>query len=226
MSDVTTTVSGELLDELASANVAFEHAPAGQVIAWALERFGGSVALACSFQDVVIVDLVRAQDPSIEVVFLDTGAHFEETWAMVELSRARYDLNLTVTKPGPEADAWPCGSARCCEFRKVAPLKKALLGRAAWITGLKRVDARTRASIPVVGWDDAFGLVKINPLASWSDEDIASYEADHGLPVHPLMAHGYRSIGCAPTTRPVAEGEDPRAGRWADSDKTECGLHG
>src|ERR1700728_463722 len=131
MSDVTTTVSGELLDELASANVAFEHAPAGQVIAWALERFGGSVALACSFQDVVIVDLVRAQDPSIEVVFLDTGAHFEETWAMVELSRARYDLNLTVTKPGPEADAWPCGSARCCEFRKVAPLKKALLGRAA-----------------------------------------------------------------------------------------------
>jgi phosphoadenosine phosphosulfate reductase len=226
MSDVTNTVSGQLLDELAEVNVALEHAPAGQVIAWALERFGGSVALACSFQDIVIVDLVRAHEPKMEVVFLDTGAHFQETWEMVELSRSRYDLNLTVTKPGPEAEAWPCGSARCCEFRKVAPLKEALVGRAAWITGLKRVDAPTRASIPIVGWDDAFGLVKINPLATWTDEDIASYEADHDLPVHPLLAKGYRSIGCAPTTRPVAEGEDPRAGRWADSDKTECGLHG
>jgi phosphoadenosine phosphosulfate reductase len=107
----------------------------------------------------------------------------------------------------------------------VKPLKGALAGKAAWITGLKRVDAATRAAIPVVGFDDAFGLVKINPLATWSDEDIASYEADHDLPVHPLMTKGYRSIGCAPTTRPVADGEDPRAGRWADSDKTECGLH-
>jgi phosphoadenosine phosphosulfate reductase len=226
MSDVTTTVTGDLLDELARANADLEHAPAGQVIAWALERFGGSVALACSFQDIVIVDLVRAHDPKIEVVFLDTEAHFKETWEMVELSRSRYDLNLTVTKPGPEAEAWPCGSARCCEFRKVAPLKAALAGRAAWITGLKRVDAATRAEIPIVGWDDAFGLVKVNPLATWTDDDIASYEKDHDLPVHPLIAQGYPSIGCAPTTRPVAEGEDPRAGRWADSDKTECGLHG
>lgn len=225
MSDVT-TVSPDLLEELAATNTAFEHAPAGQVIAWALERFGGSVAVACSFQDVVIVDLVRAQDPKVEVVFLDTEAHFKETLDLVELSRARYDLNLTVTKPAPEAEAWPCGSARCCEFRKVAPLKNALVGRSAWITGLKRVDAPTRAAIPIVGWDDAFGLVKINPLATWTDDDIASYEVDHELPVHPLMAQGYRSIGCAPTTRPVADGEDPRAGRWADSDKTECGLHG
>jgi phosphoadenosine phosphosulfate reductase len=90
---------------------------------------------------------------------------------------------------------------------------------------LKRVDAPTRAAIPVVDYDDTFGLVKVNPLAAWTDEDIASYEDDHDLPVHPLMRQGYRSIGCAPTTRPVAEGEDPRAGRWAGSDKTECGLH-
>jgi phosphoadenosine phosphosulfate reductase len=225
MSDLTTSPEAELLDELASANAELEAAPAGKVISWALERFGHSMVLACSFQDVVIVDLVHAQDPTIEVVFLDTEAHFPETLDLVERSRARYDLNLTVTKPGPDAAAWPCGSARCCEFRKVEPLKGALAGKAAWITGLKRVDAATRAAIPVVGFDDAFGLVKINPLATWTDEDIASYEADHDLPVHPLMTQGYRSIGCAPTTRPVADGEDPRGGRWADSDKTECGLH-
>jgi phosphoadenosine phosphosulfate reductase len=225
MSDVTTSPAGELLDELASVNADLEHAPAGKAISWALERFGGSVVLACSFQDMVIVDLVHAQDPTIEVVFLDTEAHFQETLEMVELGRARYDLNLTVTKPGPDAEAWPCGSARCCEFRKVAPLRRALAGRSAWITGLKRVDAPTRAAIPVVGFDDTFGLVKINPLATWTDEDIASYEADHGLPVHPLIAKGYPSIGCAPATRPVAPGEDPRAGRWSGSDKTECGLH-
>ena len=225
MSDLTTSPEAELLDELASADAEMEAAPAGKVISWALERFGHSLVLACSFQDVVIVDLVHAQDPTIEVVFLDTKAHFPETLDLVERSRARYDLNLTVTKPGPDAAAWPCGSARCCEFRKVEPLKGALAGKAAWITGLKRVDAATRAAIRVVGFDDAFGLVKINPLATWTDEDIASYEADHDLPVHPLMTQGYRSIGCAPTTRPVADGEDPRAGRWADSDKTECGLH-
>jgi phosphoadenosine phosphosulfate reductase len=174
---------------------------------------------------VVIVDLVHALDPSIEVVFLDTEAHFPETLELVEVARARYDLHLTVTKPGPDAAAWPCGTARCCELRKVEPLRRALAGRGAWITGLKRVDAPTRAAIPVVDYDDTFGLVKVNPLAAWTDEDIASYEDDHDLPVHPLMRQGYRSIGCAPTTRPVAEGEDTRAGRWADSDKTECGLH-
>ncbi|MGH9047290.1 MAG: phosphoadenylyl-sulfate reductase, partial [Acidimicrobiales bacterium] len=114
---------------------------------------------------------------------------------------------------------------QCCKFRKVEPLRGALAGRAAWITGLKRVDSPTRATIPIVSFDETFGLVKVNPLATWTDEDIASYEADHHLPVHPLMKVGYRSIGCAPTTRPVVDGEDPRAGRWVGSNKTECGLH-
>ncbi|MGH8994981.1 MAG: phosphoadenylyl-sulfate reductase [Acidimicrobiales bacterium] len=225
MSDVTTSPAPGLLDELASANAELEHAPAAKAIDWALERFGDSLVVACSFQDIVIVDLVRARKPGTEVVFLDTEAHFDETLAMVETSRSRYRLNLTVTRPGPEAAAWPCGSERCCEFRKVEPLRRALEGKAAWITGLKRSDGPNRAEIPVAGFDDAFGLVKVNPLATWTDADISSYEADHDLPVHPLVAHGYLSIGCAPTTRPVAEGEEPRAGRWSDSDKTECGLH-
>lgn len=226
MSEATTTSpSAALLDELDEATARLETAPAGQAIAWALDRFGDSLALACSFQDIVIVDLVRAADPGIEVVFLDTGAHFDETLRFVDEVTARYGLNLTVTHPGPEADDWPCGSERCCELRKVAPLRRALSGRQGWLTGLKRVDAATRAGTRIVEWDASFELVKVNPLATWTDDDIAGYIADHDLPEHPLIGQGYLSIGCAPTTRPVAPGEDPRAGRWSGSGKTECGLH-
>jgi phosphoadenosine phosphosulfate reductase len=226
MSEATTTVpSPALLEELDEVNARLETAPAGQAISWALERFGDSMALACSFQDIVIVDLVHAVAPFIEVVFLDTGAHFPETLRFAAEVTERYGLNLVTTHPGPEADAFPCGSDRCCEFRKVVPLRRALLGHAAWLTGLKRVDAATRAGTPIVEWDGSFGLVKVNPLATWTDDDIASYVADHDLPVHPLLSQGYLSIGCAPTTRPVAPGEDPRAGRWSGTDKTECGLH-
>jgi phosphoadenosine phosphosulfate reductase len=225
MTDRTESPTAELLEELARADADLQHAPAGKVITWALERFGPSLVVACSFQDIVVVDLVRASLPDVEVVFLDTEAHFEETLELVERCRSRYGLRVTVTKPVEGAEEWPCGTARCCEFRKVEPLRRALAGRPAWITGLKRVDSPTRADIPVVSYDEGFGLVKVNPLATWTDDDVASYEADHDLEAHPLMSQGYRSIGCAPTTRPVADGEDPRAGRWAGSDKTECGLH-
>jgi phosphoadenosine phosphosulfate reductase len=221
----TATDSRLSLEELAILNRQFETAPAGKVIAWAVETFGQSVVLAASFEDVVLIDLATKAAPGIEVIFLDTEAHFPETLSFVEEIRARYHLNLTVTKPGPEAAAYPCGSDQCCQFRKVAPLRQAVQGSRAWLTSLKRVDAASRANAPIVGWDDAFGLVKVNPLATWTNDDIASYLADHDLPVHPLVSRGYRSIGCAPTTRPVQEGEDPRAGRWAGLDKSECGLH-
>jgi phosphoadenosine phosphosulfate reductase len=212
-------------EELADLNRGFETAPAGKVITWAVDTYGDSSVLAASFEDIVLIDLVTKVSPGIEVVFLDTEAHFPETLAFVEEIRARYDLNLTVTKPGPEAAAYPCGSEQCCQFRKVAPLRQAVKGKGAWLTSLKRVDAPSRAEAPIVSWDDAFGLVKINPVATWTDDDIDSYLADHDLPEHPLRSQGYRSIGCAPTTRPVAPGEDPRAGRWAGLDKSECGLH-
>jgi phosphoadenosine phosphosulfate reductase len=214
------------VEELAARSAELEKAPATAAIAWAHERFGSGVSLACSFQDCVVVDLATQVDPDIEVLFLDTGAHFPETLSYVEEVRARYDLNLRVLTPGPEASAWPCGTARCCEARKVAPLAAALRGKGAWLTGLKRVDAPTRAHAPVVSWDEARGLVKVNPMATWTDDDVAGYARDHGLPLHPLVRRGYRSIGCSPTTRPVAPGEDPRAGRWSGTDKTECGLHG
>ena len=212
-------------EELAVISDGFESAPASSAIRWAVRTFGDSLVLAASFEDIVLIDLVTKAAPSIEVVFLDTEAHFPETLSFVEEVRARYGLNLTVTKPGPEAAAHPCGSDQCCQFRKVEPLRRSLAGKRAWLTSLKRSDGPTRADAPIVSWDSSFGLVKVNPLATWTDRDIASYLADHGLPVHPLVSQGYLSIGCAPTTRPVAEGEDARAGRWAGLDKSECGLH-
>jgi len=212
-------------EDLAAISERFETAPASAVIRWAVETFGDSIALAASFEDIVLIDLATKVAPGIEVVFLDTEAHFPETLSFVEEVRARYGLNLTVTKPGPDAAAHPCGTERCCQFRKVEPLRRALAGRRAWLTSLKRTDGPTRADAPIVGWDASFGLVKVNPLVMWTDDDIASYLADRGLPVHPLVPQGYRSIGCAPTTRPVAEGEDPRSGRWSGLDKSECGLH-
>jgi phosphoadenosine phosphosulfate reductase len=212
-------------DDLAVVSRGFESAPASAAIRWAFESFGDSLVLAASFEDIVLIDLVTKIAPGVEVVFLDTEAHFPETLAFVEDIRERYDLNLTITKPGAEAAGHPCGSAQCCQFRKVEPLRRAIEDKRAWLTSLKRSDGPTRADAPIVSWDASFGLVKVNPLANWSEHDVSSYLTDHGLPVHPLISRGYRSIGCAPTTRPVAEGEDPRSGRWAGADKSECGLH-
>ncbi|HEY1832559.1 MAG TPA: phosphoadenylyl-sulfate reductase [Acidimicrobiales bacterium] len=212
-------------EDLATVSKQLETAPASKIIRWAIEQFGDSIVLAASFEDIVLIDLATKVAPRIEVVFLDTEAHFPETLEFVEATRARYDLNLTVTKPGPEAAACPCGSAQCCQFRKVAPLRQALAGKKAWLTSLKRSDGPTRADAPIVSWDGGFGLVKINPLVTWTGDDISSYLKDHDLPEHPLVSQGYLSIGCAPTTRPVGEGEDVRAGRWAGLDKSECGLH-
>jgi phosphoadenosine phosphosulfate reductase len=213
------------VDQLSTISTDFETASAGSVVRWAVDTFGSDLALAASFEDIVLIDLATTVDPGIEVVFLDTDAHFAETLEFVEQVRTRYGLNLTVTRPGPEAAAAPCGSAQCCQFRTVDPLRRALGGKRAWLTSLKRSDSATRADAPIVSWDGAFDLVKINPLANWSEADVASYLADHDLPVHPLIPRGYRSIGCAPTTRPVAEGEDVRSGRWSGLDKVECGLH-
>ena len=221
----TRTDVERLRAEMAEQSAALESAPAGLVLAWAADRFGDKLAISCSFQDAVLIDIATAVVPGIEVIFLDTGSHFPETLEYVEEVRARYDLNLTVTQPVAGADQWPCGSAQCCEFRKVRPLKEALAGKEAWVTGLKRVDAPTRSNTPIVSYEDNWEMVKINPLATWTDADIAGYAEDHELPEHPLVAKGYLSIGCAPTTRPVAIGEDPRSGRWAGSDKVECGLH-
>ena len=134
-------------------------------------------------------------------------------------------MSLTRTVPTAEADAWPCGTERCCELRKVEPLKRAVSGRSAWITSVKRVDAPTRAQMKTVHWDEKFELVKVNPLATWSDDDVAYYLRANNLPEHPLWAEGYASIGCAAVTAKPASPGDRRSGRWVGADKEECGLH-
>ena len=215
------------LSELAEISRSFESAPASSVITWAAERFGDRIVLAASFQDCVLIDLMARSAPGIEVVFLDTQYHFAETLWFVEQVRARYDLNLTVMRPKATLDdLWHSDPDQCCRVRKVEPLERALSGRAAWMTGVRREELSSRATTPIVSFDVGRNLVKVNPLATWTDLDVAGYIRDHALPVHPLAERGYTSIGCWPCTRPVGDGEDSRAGRWSGSDKTECGLHG
>ena len=217
--------SSELLAEIEEASTRLDKAHPAEIVQWAVERFAGNVAVAASFQDAVLVDIAVKVDPRIEFVFLDTGFHFPETLAYVERLRRLYDLNLLVVHPEVGPDESPCGSSNCCQVRKVEPLAKALRGRSAWITGLKRVDTPERADAPVIAWDAGRDMVKVNPVAGWDDDDLDEYVAAHDLPRHPLNYVGYVSIGCAPTTVPVAEGHHPREGRWAGTGKTECGLH-
>ena len=212
--------------DVAGLAESLETASPGRILRWAGETFGSSLVLASSFEDPVLIDIAAKAVPGIEILFLDTQYHFAETlWYRDELRRL-YDLNITVTSPAVDPDnRWQSDLAGCCGVRKVEPLNRGLDGKAAWVTGLRRVDAPTRANTPVVEWDARRSMVKINPLVTWTDEDMAGYIADHQLLTHPLSERGYASIGCWPCTRPVAPGEDRRAGRWAGSDKTECGLH-
>jgi phosphoadenosine phosphosulfate reductase len=215
------------LRELAAVSAALERKPATAAIEWAADRFGDGLVLASSFQDCVLIDLVAQVAPQLEVVFLDTQYHFAETTWYVDAVRRRYDLNLRIVEPDIEPDdRWLDDPDACCAARKVVPMAKALAGRTAWMTGLRRDEAPTRAQVPIVGYDVGRGLVKVNPIATWTEDDVARYADDRALPEHPLKDKGYASIGCWPCTRPVGEGEDARAGRWAGLDKLECGLHG
>ena len=223
MTDVVATPD---LAELAAVSHRFERAAPAEVVAWAAERFGDSLTVAASFEDAVLVHIAASAKPDIEILFLDTQYHFAETLWFVEEVRRRYGLNLKVVEPLVEPDnRWQRDVTSCCGVRKVEPLNRALTGKQAWITGLKRTDAPTRAQAPIVSWDVQRGMVKVNALATWTPLDLAVYAAEHDLPAHPLAERGYPSIGCWPCTKPVAPGDDPRSGRWAGLDKTECGLH-
>lgn len=212
--------------DIEAANAELEHASATDVFAWAFARYGTDLVVASSFQDAVLIDLAVKVEPKALFVFLDTKFHFPETLAYMRRLREVYDLNLEILEPEIADDVSPCGSPNCCELRKVAPLNALLSTKPAWATGLKRVDTPERADAPIVSIDLARGgVVKVNPIATWTDAQVDAYVDEHDLPRHPLTYVGYYSIGCAPTTRPIADGEDPRAGRWPDSDKTECGLH-
>lgn len=203
----------------------FEQEPAGAIIRWAVDSFHPHLCLSASMTDAVLIDLAVRLEPSIEVVFIDTGYHFPETLETVEVVRRRYGLNLKVMTALPqEEELWKVDPENCCSAIKTGQLDRALTGKQAWMSGLRRVEAPTRSAAPVVH-RDIRGLIKVNPIANWSDLDVANYIKDQDVPVNPLVEQGYLSIGCWPCTRPVTEGEDARSGRWSGLDKTECGLH-
>jgi phosphoadenosine phosphosulfate reductase len=219
-------MSAMLTDQdLETVAASFEDATPEAIVRWAAETFGDRLCLTTSLTDAVLVDLVARVAPGTEVVFLDTQYHFPETLATLDVVRERYPVKLTVRRPDiPLDDLWRTDTDACCAVRKVAQLDAALSTKEAWLSGLRRDDSPDRADTPIVQRDKR-GLVKVNPIANWTDADVALYIELHDVPINPLVARGYPSVGCWPCTQAVAEGEDKRAGRWAGSTKTECGLH-
>jgi phosphoadenosine phosphosulfate reductase len=231
-------------DEVARFAAQLGDAAPQDVLAWALERYYPRVALASSFgaEDVVLIDMLSRLNPGAKVFSLDTLRLHTETYDVIDATRRRYNTDLTLYYPDLQAvdrmareRGYNCFYASvedrklCCGIRKVEPLERALLGLDAWITGLRRDQATTRAAVEHVEVDDAHpGLVKINPLASWSSQDVWAYIREHDVPYNTLHNQGYPSIGCAPCTRAVQPGEDERAGRWwweNDEAAKECGIH-
>lgn len=211
--------------DLVELNHEFERMPASKIIRWAVDNFAPHLAMTASMTDAVLIDLATKVDPAIEVIFIDTGYHFPETLATVEEVRRHYGLNLRMmTVARQEEELWEADPENCCSAVKVGQLDRALAGNLAWMSGLRRGEAATRAAAPIVS-RDLRGLIKVSPIATWTDEDVDEYIAANDIIVNPLTQNGYPSIGCMPCTSPVAEGEDPRAGRWRGKDKTECGLH-
>jgi phosphoadenosine phosphosulfate reductase len=213
--------------DLEAVAAGFEDAHPLDVLRWAGEVFGDELVVTASFGDASLVHLASRAIPDIEVVLLDTGYLFAETLWFAERLREELGLNLRVVGPSPDAepDQWLGDTDGCCTARKVEPLQRVLAGRRAWVTGLRRADSPTRSDAPIVHFDPFREVTKINPLATWSDDDVARYAAIESLPQHPLADRGYASIGCWPCTRPIELGQDPRSGRWAGTDKIECGLH-
>jgi phosphoadenosine phosphosulfate reductase len=213
----------------------FEHEPPEALLEWATQTFP-NITLACSFgaEDVVLVDMLQRISPATDIFYLDTDFHFKETYETRDRIEARYGIRVTRVSPRltPEEQAaehgdqlWKRDPDLCCNLRKVEPLSRYLAKFDAWITGIRRDQAPTRANAKKVEYDAKFGLVKFNPLASWTSDDVWAYIRANNVIYNPLHDQNYPSIGCAHCTRPVKPGEDPRAGRWSGTGKIECGLH-
>ncbi|WP_392673408.1 phosphoadenylyl-sulfate reductase [Streptomyces sp. LN785] len=223
------------LRELAGrAGRELENSSAPEILQWATATFGNRFCVTSSMEDAVVAHLASRAFPGVDVVFLDTGYHFEETIGTRDAVEAVMDVNVITLTPRrsvaeQDAEYGPRLHDRdpdlCCKLRKVEPLEEGLASYTAWATGLRRDESPTRADTPVVGWDEKRQKVKISPIARWTQDDVDAYVAEHGVLTNPLLMDGYASVGCAPCTRRVLEGEDARAGRWAGRGKTECGLH-
>lgn len=223
------------LRELAARGAAeLDGAGAAELLAWTDRHFGPDYVVASNMQDAVLVHLAATVRPGVDVLFLDTGYHFAETIGTRDAAETVYDI--TVVNVTPEhtpaeqdrllgKDLFARDPGECCRLRKVVPLGRALANYSAWVTGIRRVESPTRANAPLISFDEAFKLVKVNPLAAWTDANMQAYIQAHGILVNPLVDEGYPSIGCAPCTAKPGSGADPRSGRWQGLAKTECGLH-
>ena len=224
------------VEELRVISEGFEGASPDVILRWAAEEFGAAVALATGFgaEGCVLIDALARVCPDVRVFYLDTDLLFPETYDLAERLQARYGVRFerraTRLSLGAQAELygerlWERDPGECCRLRKVEPLRETLAGLRAWVTAIRREQTPARAGAGVVEHDAKFGLVKINPLAAWSARDVWNYISEHDVPYNPLHDLYYTSVGCVPCTTPVRIGEDPRAGRWRGTAKTECGLH-
>lgn len=208
-----------------------------ETLARVLNIFGRDAALSCSFggpTGMVLLDMAVRVAPEVRVITLDTGFLFPETYALIEQVEERYGIRVERSVPAltaaEQADRhgealWERDPDACCAIRKVEPMAAAMNGLKAWITGIRRDQSPTRKDTPIVRWDGKFGLLKVAPLAAWTEKQVWSYIVEHEVPYNPLHDSGYPSLGCTHCTRPIQIGEDLRAGRWSGRQKTECGLH-
>lgn len=218
----------------ARANEVLDGADPLTVLAWAGRAFGRDLAVTAAMGDTVLAHLAGRAVPGVHLLFIDTGYHFAETIGTADAVAATYPVRMLTIRPKQSREEHEATRGvlhrtapdACCALRKVAPLDDALRGYRAWATGLRRDDSPTRADTPTVRWDPKRGLLKLAPIAAWTDDDVEAYFVEHpDVILNPLLQEGYRSVGCAPCTRAVADGEDARAGRWTGLAKTECGIH-
>ena len=224
-------------EELSCAAEDLEDATPQEILRWAVSVYGEDLTLSVSFgnpEGMVLLDMLSRITETAQVFTLDTGFLFEETIRFREETMKRYPLPFEVLTPGLTVEEqvarygpelYSCAPDLCCEIRKIEPQRRFLRDYGAWVTGIRRDQTLQRASTPVLSWEERFGVVKLAPLVNWSAAKVEEYVCERGIPLNPLLGRGYKSMGCAPCTRPVSEGEDARAGRWPGMDKTECGLH-
>ncbi len=222
-------------EELKAVSDSLEGRPPQDALKWVVDNFSREeFALACSLGELVLLDMLVKIKKDARIFVIDTGLLFKETCALKDKAQKRYGIELEVYSTpvtveemerecGPEL--WKTDPDRCCAMRKVEPLKKVLAGLKVWITGIRRDQSPTRASAPIVSIDGKYGLIKVNPLAGWNRKQVWDYICANGVPYNELLDKGYTSIGCEKCTQKVKPGEDPRSGRWAGFEKTECGLH-
>jgi phosphoadenosine phosphosulfate reductase len=224
------------VEELRATSKRLAGAGPDAVLRWAAEEFGVDVALATGFgaEGCVLIDMLARVCPGMRVFYLDTDLLFPETYALAERLQIRYGINFERRAPSLSLETqaeiygarlWERDPEECCRLRKVEPLREMLAGLRAWVTAIRREQTSARAGAGIVEYDTKFGLVKINPLADWSEQDVWTYITKQEVPYNPLHDQRYKSVGCLPCTTPVRIGEDPRAGRWRGTVKTECGLH-